>query len=55
MTALHFKAKLNTKKVREIRVLYEQGWTIVKIAKHFKVSTSTIGEIIRGRTWKHVQ
>jgi len=46
-------AKLAWKKVREIRRLYLTGkYTHKKLGKLFCVNESTVGDIIRGRTWK---
>lgn len=47
-------AKLNEEKVREVWRLLEQGWTQKEVGLHFRVGESTINNIYRGETWKHV-
>lgn len=32
----------------------KSGMNTVQIAKHFNVSQPTIGQMLLGRTWKHV-
>jgi hypothetical protein len=48
-------SKLSEIKVREIRVLYGMGGIRYKdLALRFGVNPVTIGDIIRGATWRHV-
>jgi len=47
-------AKLTLAQVKEARSLAEQGWSQPKIAKHFGVSHSTIGGILRCESWGNV-
>jgi len=47
--------KLSPEKVRAIRVYAYNRWTQEKIAKHFCVSHSLIGQILRGTEWAHVR
>jgi hypothetical protein len=47
-------AKLNSKKVRNIRKLYAKGWPQHIIAEHYSVHQATISCIITGKTWTHV-
>ena len=48
------QAKLNDESVRAIKVFAEQGVSGVEIARRFKVSSSTVSMILRGRNWSHV-
>ena len=50
----HGQAKLNDEKVREIRGLRAQGWSLRKIGRQFGVNKSTIHRVIVGKDWKHV-
>lgn len=45
-------AKLNLKKVSEIRELRKSGLTLSAIAKIYKVSRPQIGHIVSGQHWK---
>lgn len=47
-------AVLSDKKVRMIRTFYIMGLHQTQIARGIGASASTIGEVIRGRSWKHV-
>lgn len=47
-------AKLTPSKVIEIRKLRKEGWTQVKLGEKFDVTFSTIGNILRKKTWKHI-
>lgn len=50
-----WKARLTEEKVREIRALYSGGGrTLRSLAKQFGVDDCTIGDVVHGRTWKHV-
>lgn len=46
--------KLCESDVRTIRAMFRGGQKRYRIAQHFKVSPSTIGEIISGKIWKDV-
>jgi plasmid maintenance system antidote protein VapI len=37
---------------REIRMLYEKGYTVTDLAKEFAVSRKLITEIVNHRQWK---
>lgn len=50
----HCKAKLNDDKVREIRILYSEGKTLLGISRLFDVSVSTIHGVTARKFWKHV-
>jgi uncharacterized protein YjcR len=50
----HPNAKLNNKKVRNIRKLYAKGWPQRIIAEHYGVNQTIIGDVLRGETWTHV-
>ena len=47
-------SKLNAFKVGKIRRLRRKGWTITRLAKRFKLHTSTVYGIIKRKAWKHV-
>jgi Mn-dependent DtxR family transcriptional regulator len=47
--------KLDREKVRNIRSLRADGWTIQRIAKHYAVSYPTVSQILSGRTWAFVE
>ena len=47
-------AKLNEKKVREIRRLQKVGWTQDRLATHFGISQSQVSNIVHRRLWAHV-
>jgi hypothetical protein len=51
----HGNSKLVDEDIRNIRKLYEDGYTYQKIAKLYGVVKSTIRIIIVGKTWKHVK
>lgn len=48
-------AKLNEKKVSEIRFLFADGKPTAELAKLYGVSKSNIWYVVRVRTWKHVK
>lgn len=48
-------AKLDAEKVREIRKMHGVNCGNGRLAKKFGVSKSTIAQVIKGRTWKHVK
>ena len=47
-------AKLNPDKVREIRALRAQGWTLMALGERYGVVYTTILKLLRGRSWAHV-
>lgn len=47
--------KLNENQVREIRKKFENGVTNKELSIEYKVSKSTIHEIVHRFTWKHVK
>lgn len=51
----HGVAKLTPEKVRHIRTLAKMGAMRQSIANRFGVGKTTIGEIIAGKRWKHVE
>lgn len=52
---LHGEAKLDSKRVLEIRRLYMSGdFGQRKLAEKFGVSRTLIGNIVRGTAWKHL-
>lgn len=51
----HGSAKLTEDKVRELRYLARQGWTGRQLSRHFGIAASTANDIIRRRTWRHVE
>lgn len=48
-------AVLNDIKVRRVRALRREGWTLSKIAIDVSISKGTINDILQGRTWRHVR
>lgn len=50
----HYKAKLDEDDVREIRRRTKEGETYQSLANDFGVAKSTIGFIVRRKTWKHI-
>lgn len=49
------KAKLTADKVRKIRALAADGWFQHDIAAHIgDISKTAVGDILRGKTWRHV-
>jgi hypothetical protein len=50
----HGKSKLTENAVRQIRMLHNQGWNNVRLGQKFAVSGDAIGDVVRGRTWKHI-
>lgn len=47
-------AKLNAALVREIRARHASGASMRRLARELGVNDGTIGNVVRGRTWKHV-
>lgn len=50
----HGAAKLDEAKVKYIRRLYREGFSMAEIAKMHKVNPVTISKAIRGTRWSHV-
>jgi len=50
----HGRSKLTDEAVRQIRKLYQKGKGQV-LADRFGVSISTIGRVVRGEAWAHVE
>ena len=50
----HGAAKLDEAKVKYIRRLYREGFTMSDIAKLHKVNPVTISKVINGKHWSHV-
>ena len=49
-------SKLSSVDASAIRSMYETGrWSQKSLAEEFGVSQQTISDLLRGRTWKHVQ
>jgi hypothetical protein len=48
-------AVLTAKSVKEIREIRKSGMSYAKIAKMFNVHRGTVGHIIRGSTWAHLE
>lgn len=51
----HPYAKLSVENIKEIKNMKRQGLMQSEIARIFKVSSSTILDILKGRTWKHIE
>lgn len=49
------QAKLTDDKVRQIRQMHREGWSIARLAKEFGVGVSTMNQVVKGITWKHVK
>ena len=52
----HANAKLCDEKVRVIRLLYHRGMGLTHkdIGDLFNVTSHTVGDVLRGRSWRHV-
>jgi predicted DNA-binding protein YlxM (UPF0122 family) len=50
----HPLSKLTNVQVKQIRELYDQGFSINVIAKNYKVSTWNIKSIVTRKTWTHL-
>jgi hypothetical protein len=50
----HANAKLNEKKVREIRAASAAGKTRAELARKYKVSHAAITHVVTRRSWKHI-
>lgn len=52
----NFKAKLTQKQIEKIKKMYKTNkYTQVELGRLFKVSNSTIHDIVKKRNWKHVK
>jgi len=51
----HWCSKLNDKKVREMKRLFNTGMQLNKIAEIYGVHETTVGRAIKGKLWKHTQ
>jgi hypothetical protein len=51
----HGHAKLDTEKVRAIRILAADGYTQTDLGLYFGVHRTVVGDIVHGETWKHVR
>jgi DNA-binding NarL/FixJ family response regulator len=49
-----WNAKLTEERVKAIRLMWEDGWTVKEISSQLLVSESSVYHIIRNRNWKHV-
>lgn len=49
-----YKGKLLADEVKEIRNLFEDGISMSKLAKHFKVSECSIRSIVNGHSWRYI-
>lgn len=47
-------AKFDEEEVREIRRKYAEGISAVDLSRKYGVYRQTIGQIVRNKTWKHV-
>lgn len=50
----HPRAKLTNDQVRQIRTLYNQGFSVNVIARNFKVSKWNVEQIVKNITWTHI-
>lgn len=50
-----WQAKLTEDKVRKVRQMRAGGMTCKAIAEHFGVGSSTVWNVVKGNTWKHVK
>ena len=50
----HPRAKLTSEQVRQIRTLYNQGFSTNVIARNYKVSKWNVEEIVNNKTWTHI-
>ena len=51
----HPLARLNEASVRELRRLASLGHTHGSLASQFGIARQTVGNIVRGRNWSHIQ
>ena len=48
-------SKLDADKVRDIRRLRKEGWTLDQLATEYGVRIGTIHFIVTGKTWRHIE
>jgi hypothetical protein len=48
-------AKLNSQKVRDIRILYKSGLRLAQLSRDFKVTPQTIRDVCMRKTWTHIE
>ena len=49
------QAKLTANKVKEIKKLWNTGnYSTASLGKRFQISRQSVADIVKGRTWKHV-
>ncbi len=51
----HPMSKLSEQDVLDVRRLYRAGMSHRQLAAQFRLSSSTIGELLRGENWAHVR
>lgn len=51
----HPNAKLNVDKVRQIKYALSEGVAQAELSRRFKVSPSSIQQIVNGKAWRHVK
>lgn len=51
----HGNAKLTNKDILDIRKMSIEGISHRNIAKKFSVTKTSVGDVLRGKLWKHVQ
>lgn len=50
------QAKLTDEKVREIRYKHKyENYSIARLAKEYGVGVSTMNQVIKGITWRHIK
>lgn len=50
----HPRTAITENQVRQIRAMHNSGLSTRKIAQRLNVSTSSVGHILRGNSWRHV-
>ncbi len=50
-----YNAKLNPDAVRDIRERAKNGQTNMSIARHYRVSSVVVANILKGTAWKHIE
>lgn len=51
----HYQNKLSEKQVKEIRKEREKGRSYIDIGKEYGISQESVYDIVKRRTWKHVE
>lgn len=51
----HPMARLDEDRVRQLRKMASLGFTHTAIAEKFGIARQTVGNIVRGRNWSHIQ